>query len=120
MSRGLLLCEVGGARFAVAAAEVVAIEPAGAPGAEVQPAQAAFGGDGVARRLLVTGEGSRVGVDGVELEAEAGGLLGLPRPLAGLAGGSVRGFVEARGRLWPLLGLVPFEHYLRARARAPR
>src|SRR5215217_1008151 len=87
--RGMLFCHAGPHRLAFAAHEVLAIS---SPGEEADAASA---------RLA--------------FQAPAGAMPVLPAPsvTAHASGGSLRGFVLARGVLWPLLGLADFERFLR-------
>jgi hypothetical protein len=53
-----------------------------------------------------------VGVDTLEIEAESVYVMPLPELLDCVAGGSLVGFILARGEFWPLVRLVEFERYL--------
>jgi hypothetical protein len=109
---GMLLCRSGRSRVAFAAREVATIE---LPRDVVRPvgaARQAFGEPAGAERILVADSGEAVGVDALEIDAEPMELLPTPAVLEGLVGGSLRGFVQARGVLWPLMSLVDFGRYL--------
>jgi hypothetical protein len=58
-----------------------------------------------------------VGVDALEIDAESLTLLPAPALLRHIAGGSLRGFVQARGALWPLMSLVEFGRFLAPSSR---
>jgi hypothetical protein len=109
---GMLLCRSGENRVAFAAQEVATIE---LPQDMVRPvgaARRAFGEPEGAERILVADSGEAVGVDTLEIDAESLELLPVPALLSGVVGGSLRGFVQARGALWPLMSLVDFGRYL--------
>jgi len=106
----MLLCHAGSGRLAFLAHEVLAI----AAGAEVATsARLAFRAPAGASRVLVSPTGGAVGVDALEIDAEAHPVLPAPPVAVRASGGSLRGFVLARGVLWPLVGLVEFERFLR-------
>ncbi len=109
---GTLLCRAGADRVAFAAHEVATIESpttfGGVPGA----ARAAFGGDPGCERILVAATGEAVGVDALEIDSEPLTVLPAPRLLGQLAGRSLRGFIQVRDELWPLMSLVGFGRFL--------
>ncbi|MCP3099927.1 protein CrdC [Myxococcus sp. K15C18031901] len=109
--RGMLLCHAGAHRLAFLAHEVLAI--AAAAGEEAASARLAFRSPAGATRVLVAASGGAVGVDTLEIDAEAHPVLPAPPVAVRASGGSLRGFVLARGVLWPLMGLVEFERFLR-------
>ncbi|MCU0695284.1 MAG: hypothetical protein MUC96_02010 [Myxococcaceae bacterium] len=100
---GVVLCRVGGARFAAPCDEVDAI--ADAEGELVDPS-VAFGEvlAPVGRALQAAGQLLRV--DSVDVVASPGlSVLPTPLALAGLVGGALLGFVELSGQLWPLVSV---------------
>ncbi|WP_163861860.1 MULTISPECIES: protein CrdC [Myxococcus] len=114
--RGMLFCHAGPHRLAFAAHEVLAIS---SPGEEADAASArlAFQAPAGAMRVLVAASGGAVGVDTLEIDAESHPVLPAPCVTVHASGGSLRGFVLARGVLWPLLGLADFERFLRGLVR---
>ncbi|QSQ14247.1 protein CrdC [Myxococcus landrumensis] len=113
--RGMLLCHAGPHRLAFAAHEVVSIT---SPGGEAAASAAlAFRAPPGASRVLVATSGGTVGVDALEIDSETHWLMPVPGVVASASGGSLRGFVLARGALWPLLGLADFERFLRGLPR---
>lgn len=101
---GVVLCRVGGDRLAVRALEVRAFEPA--------DGTARYAGTGFDPRAvppldarLLRSDGQSLAVDSVEVFAEPLRLLPVPRVLARAWGGSLTGFIEASGALWPLISL---------------
>ena len=111
--RGMLLCHAGAHRLAFRAHEVASItSPAGRA---VACARRAFHAPDGASRALVTASGGAVGVDTLEIDAEPHLVLAAPPVAVRASGGSLQGFVVARGELWPLLGLADFERFLRER-----
>ena len=109
---GMLLCRAGADRVAFAAQEVSTIEsPTTFPGT-AGSARQAFGGAAGVERILVAASGEAVGVDALEIDAEPLTLLPAPALLRQVAGGSLRGFVQVRGTLWPLVSLVDFGRFL--------
>jgi hypothetical protein len=109
---GMLLCQAGTERVAFAAHEVATIESPTTFGGRAGSACRAFGESARAERILVAATGEAVGVDALEIDAEPLAVLPAPALLGRLAGGSLRGFVQARGALWPLMSLVDFGRYL--------
>ncbi|MCE9667971.1 protein CrdC [Myxococcus stipitatus] len=109
--RGMLLCHAGSHRLAFLAHEVLAIAAASAEAAT--SARLAFRAPAGASRVLVSPTGGAVGVDALEIDAEAHPVLPAPPVAVRASGGSLRGFVLARGVLWPLVGLAEFERFLR-------
>lgn len=109
---GTLLCHAGAHRVAFAAHEVAVIESAGERPGRFQSARRAFGGDAEAERVLVAPSGEAVGVDALEIEAESLYVMPAPELLEQVAGGSLVGFILARGEFWPLVRLAEFERYL--------
>lgn len=113
--RGMLLCHAGSHRLAFPAHEVVSITSPGDEDAAC--ASLAFRAPPGASRVLVAASGGGVGVDALEIDAETHWLMPVPPVVASASGGSLRGFILARGELWPLLGLADFERYLRGLPR---
>jgi hypothetical protein len=109
--RGMLLCHAGPHRLAFHAHEVAAI--ASPEGRDAASARRAFHAPDGAARVLVSASGGAVGVDTLEIEAEPHPMLPAPPVAVAASGGSLRGFVLVQGRLWPLVGLVDFERFLR-------
>ena len=109
---GSLLCHAGPHRVAFAAEEVVAIEAASDWVGRFHSARRAFGEEVGAARVLLAPSGEAVGVDTLEIEAESSYIMPSPELLLGVAGGSLLGFIFARGEFWPLVRLVEFERYL--------
>jgi hypothetical protein len=109
---GMLLCQAGAERVAFAAHEVATIESPTTFGGRAGSARWAFGEAARAERILVAATGEAVGVDALEIDAEPLAVLPPPLLLGQLAGGSLRGFVQARGALWPLMSLVDFGRFL--------
>ncbi len=109
---GMLLCQAGSGRVAFRAHEVATIESpstfGGTPGSACQ----GFGQSAGSGRILVAATGESVGVDALEIDSEPLVLLPAPAVLCRVAGGSLRGFVQARGLLWPLMSLAEFGRYL--------
>jgi hypothetical protein len=114
---GLVLCQAGTCRVAFAAQEVVAIEAARGFAGGGSPARQAFGEPGGAERVLLAAGGEVVGVDALEIDAEPLAVLPAPALLRRVAGGSLRGFVLARGALWPLISLAEFGRFLSPSSR---
>ncbi len=109
--RGMLLCHAGPHRLAFHAHEVASISmPAGR---EAASARRAFHAPDGATRVLVSATGGAVGVDTLEIEAEPHPVLPAPPVAVAASGGSLQGFVLVQGKLWPLVGLVDFERFLR-------
>lgn len=109
--QGMLLCHAGSHRLAFHAHEVASITSP--QGHAACSARRAFHADEGASRVLVSASGSGVGVDALEIDAESHPLLPAPPVAVRASGGSLQGFVQARGELWPLVGLVDFERFLR-------
>ncbi|MCP3140646.1 protein CrdC [Pyxidicoccus xibeiensis] len=108
--RGMLLCHAGPHRLAFHAHEVASIStPAGRAAAS---ARRAFQAPEGATRVLVSATGGAVGVDTLEIESETHPVLPAPPVAVRASGGSLQGFVEVQGKLWPLVGLVDFERFL--------
>jgi hypothetical protein len=114
---GMLLCQSGTERVAFAAHEVATIESPTTFGGLAGSASHAFGEPSRAERILVAATGEAVGVDALEIDAEPLAVLPAPLVLCRIAGGSLRGFVQARGALWPLMSLVDFGRFLAPLAR---
>jgi hypothetical protein len=114
---GMLLCRAGHQRVAFSAHEVATIESPSTFGGQAGSACQAFGADTAAERILVAASGEAVGVDALEIDSEPLALLPAPALLARVAGGSLRGFVQVRGALWPLMSLVDFGRFLAPSAR---
>ena len=109
---GMLLCWAGHHRVAFPAHEVATIESPGTFGGVAGSACRAFGVATGAERILVAASGEAVGVDALEIDSEPLTLLPAPALLGQVAGGSLRGFVQVRGGLWPLMSLVDFGRFL--------
>jgi hypothetical protein len=109
---GMLLCRAGNHRVAFAAHEVATIESPSTFEGVVGLVCRAFGGVAGAERILVAASGEAVGVDALEIDSEPLPLLPAPALLGRVAGGSLRGFVQVRGGLWPLMSLVDFGRFL--------
>ncbi|XXF80262.1 protein CrdC [Myxococcaceae bacterium GXIMD 01537] len=109
---GTLLCHAGPHRVAFAADEVAVIEAAGEWAGRFHSARLAFGEEAGASRVLVAASGEGVGVDALEIDAESLFVLPAPHLLGCVAGGSLRGFILARGEFWPLVRLDGFGRYL--------
>lgn len=109
--QGMLLCHAGPHRLAFHAHEVVSITSP--QGRSACSARRAFEGAPGASRVLVSASGGAVGVDTLEIDAEPRPVLPPPPVAVHASGGSLQGFVLARGQLWPLVGLVDFETFLR-------
>ena len=110
---GTLLCRAGEDRVAFAAHEVDTIESpttfGGRAGWACRTCPEAPHASG---RILVAGTGEAVGVDALEIDAEPLVLLPTPGLLSRVAGGSLRGFIQVRGALWPVMSLVHFGRFL--------
>ena len=109
---GMLLCRAGANRVAFAAHEVATIESPSTFGGTAGSARAGFGMPSGAERILVAATGEAVGVDALEIDSEPLTLLPAPALLCRVAGGSLRGFVQVRGALWPMMSLVDFGRFL--------
>lgn len=114
---GMLLCRAGEHRVAFSAHEVATIESPSTFGGLAGSACRAFGAVTGSERILVAASGEAVGVDALEIDSEPLPLLPAPTLLTRLAGGSLRGFVQVRGALWPLMSLVDFGRFLAPSAR---
>lgn len=112
--QGMLLCHAGSHRLAFHAHEVASITSP--EGKAACSARLAFQEVPGASRVLVSGAGGAVGVDTLEIDAEPRLVLPPPPVAVRASGGSLQGFVLAQGELWPLVGLVDFEHFLRVLA----
>ena len=109
---GMLLCRAGADRVAFSAHEVATIESPSTFGGRAGSASQAFGGAEGCERILVAATGEAVGVDGLEIDPEPLSLLPAPALLGRVAGGSLVGFIQVRGALWPLLSLVDFGRFV--------
>ncbi|WP_225410471.1 protein CrdC [Stigmatella hybrida] len=109
---GILLCHAGADRIAFLAQDVTSIDLPSALDGRSLAAGLAFGHRSDPVRVLLSRPGEGVGVDTLEIDTEPHLILGLPSLLGRAAGGSLRGFILARGLLWPLVSLVEFEHFL--------
>jgi hypothetical protein len=109
---GTLLCRAGEGRVAFAAQEVASIESAETFGARAGSACQAFDEASCFERILVAATGEAVGVNALEIDAEPQSVLAPPALLQRMAGGSLKGFIQARGLLWPVMSLVEFGRYL--------
>ncbi|MBZ4418900.1 protein CrdC [Myxococcus sp. RHSTA-1-4] len=107
----MLLCHAGPHRIAFHAHEVASI--ASPEGVSAASARRAFQAPDGASRVLVSSSGGAVGVDTLEIEAEPHPVLPAPPLAVRVSGGSLQGFVVVQGKLWPLVGLVDFERFLR-------
>ncbi|WNG38691.1 protein CrdC [Archangium minus] len=109
---GMLLCRAGANRVAFAAHEVATIESPSTFGGRAGCANQAFDGGLGSERILVAATGEAVGVDALEIDSEPLTVLPAPALLGRVAGGSLRGFVQVRGALWPMMSLVDFGRFL--------
>ncbi len=109
---GMLLCRAGTHRVAFSAHEVATIESPSTFGGRAGQACQAFDEASRAERILVAASGEAVGVDTLEIDSEPLSLLPAPALLYRVAGGSLLGFVQVRGALWPLMSLVEFGRFL--------
>lgn len=109
---GTLLCRAGADRLAFVAHEVGRIESPETFEGPVGQARRAFGGAAGCERILVAPSGEAVGVDALEIDSEPLALLPPPALLGQVAGRSLRGFIQVRGELWPLVALAGFGRYL--------
>lgn len=91
---GLLLCRKDGARVAFLAEQIARIE----------------GENGL--KYLRTNSGEGVGVDSVEVFADAVAVLPPPRLMLAGIGGSLYGFVSVSGALYPVLRVNEFARFL--------
>ena len=114
---GILLCRAGEHRLGFAAIQVVAVEP-WTEGEPVPHARQGFALAAARGRVLVSESGDSLGVDAIEVFREATDLMPPPRILVGGMGGSLRGFVRVKEKLWPILGLAEFSRFLSARGEA--
>ncbi len=114
---GTLLCHAGAHRIAFPAQDVAVIDTPDLHGGRLRSARQAFGEPPGAFRVLLAPSGETVGVDALEIDSEVHHVMAPPRVLERLAGGSVLGFIHARGLLWPVIRLVDFEHYLASATR---
>jgi hypothetical protein len=117
---GTLLCRAGEDRVAFAAHEVDTIESPttfGGRAGWASPRRAEEPGAHATGRILVASTGEAVGVDAVAIDAEPLTMLPAPRVLSRMAGGSLRGFIQVRGALWPVMSLVHFGRFLAPSAR---
>jgi len=100
---GVVLCRVGDARLAVRCDEVEVIADAPREGVD---AGLAFGLPRQAAGRSVKVQGRSLRVDSVDVvTAEGLAVLGVPLVVSGLAEGSLRGFIEVSGALWPLVSV---------------
>ncbi|HEX8536279.1 MAG TPA: protein CrdC [Cystobacter sp.] len=109
---GTLLCRAGEGRVAFAAHEVDSIESPETFGGWAGSACEAFAEESSSGRILVAASGEAVGVNALEIDAEPFVVLPAPAVLARVAGGSLRGFIQVRGMLWPVMSLVDFGRFL--------
>ena len=114
---GTLLCRAGAHRVAFAAHEVATIESPATFGGRAGAARQAFDGTTGCERILVAATGEAVGVDALEINPEPLTLLPASRMLGQLAGRSLRGFIQVRDELWPLMALAAFGRFLALSAR---
>jgi hypothetical protein len=108
----MLLCRAGANRVAFAAHEVATIESPSTFGGRAGCANQAFDGGAGSERILVAATGEAVGVNALEIDSEPLTVLPAPALLGRVAGGSLRGFVQVRGALWPMMSLVDFGRFL--------
>ncbi|MEW6433836.1 MAG: hypothetical protein AB1730_20215 [Myxococcota bacterium] len=110
---GVVLCQGGGDRLAVLAGDVVGVER---PSGEAPHAGGLFGGaaSAPADAHLLRHETAALVVGALEVHGERLRLLPVPRVLAGLVGGALRGFVVVAGGLWPVVSLPALDGLLRA------
>lgn len=111
-SGGLLLCRAAGHPVAFPASHVVSVETWSSAADGFPHARAAFGQTPERGRALISESGEAVGVDAVEVCSEPQAYFRAPEILAAAAGGSLRGFAEAKSELWPVHDLVAFARYL--------
>ena len=109
---GTLLCRAGEGRVAFSAHEVASIESPETFGGWAGSACQAFDEQSPSGRILVAASGEAVGVNALEIDAEPLSVLPAPTVLARMAGGSLRGFIQVRGTLWPVMSLVGFGRFL--------
>ncbi len=109
--QGMLLCHAGPHRLAFHAHEVASITSPRE--LDACSARLAFEEAPGASRVLVSASGGAVGVDTLEIDAEPRPVLPPPPEAVRASRGSLRGFELARGELWPRVGLVDFEHFLK-------
>jgi hypothetical protein len=114
---GTLLCHAGAHRIAFPAVDVAVIDAPGLHSGRSRSARQAFGEPAGASRVLLAPSGETVGVDTLEIDAEAYRVLPASPVLQLLAGGSLLGFISVRGVLWPLVRLVEFERFLAGASR---
>lgn len=109
---GVVLCAVGDTGVAVLAREVAAVE---APDGVAPWAGRDFALRGAPpeEARLLRGGSAAVVVDRLEVHAEPLPLLAVP-PALGAAGRALVGFVEAAGRLWPVVSLAAMARRLEA------
>src|SRR5437868_13763868 len=118
MVAGLLLCRAADGYLAFRARDVVSVE-AWSASARSPHARLAFGYSPQHGRALVSAGGDAVGVDEVSVFAEPSAVMATPALLDRALGKSIAGFVFARDRLWPLLRLSEFSHFLSAHGGMP-
>lgn len=109
---GMLLCQAGANRVAFAAHEVATIESPSTYSGRAGSACQAFGSTLASGRILVAATGEAVGVDTLEIDSEPIPLLPVPPLLRRVAGGSLRGFVQVHGALWPMMSVAGFGRFL--------
>src|SRR6218665_490839 len=114
---GTLLCRAGDDRVAFAAQEVATIESPSTFGGLAGSASRAFNGASVTGRILVAVSGESVGGGTLAIDAGPPSLLPAPGLLARIAGGSLKGFIQVRGALWPVMSLVDFGRFLAPSSR---
>jgi hypothetical protein len=114
---GTLLCQAGMYRIAFPAQDVAVIDVPTLHAGRWRSAREAFGEPPAAFRVLLAPSGETVGVDSLEIDAEEHRVMAPPLVLARWVGGSLLGFIYARGALWPLVRLVEFEHFLASASR---
>jgi hypothetical protein len=108
---GLVLCTAGEHRLAFHARDVTGIDVWAQVAEGVPYARTAWKLPPAAGRLVVQDDAAMV-VDTLEISADPLPALGVPRVLEHACGGSLTGFVMARGQLWPVLTFTPFARFV--------
>lgn len=108
---GVVLCKVGSARLAVACNEVDAIADVDASAIDAAWAYGSQKNGDAGRAVQCRGRQLRVdSVDVVALEGVP--VLPVPFALSTIADGSITGFVELSGALWPVVDVVQLVTHL--------
>lgn len=114
---GLILCQAASNRFAFPAQHVSTIET-WRPGGGAPHASNVFDVEGHRGKIIRHASGAGVGVDAVEVHGEDVSLLPAPRVIAASTGGSLYGFAAVDDKLYPVLRLSEFAHFLQHREGA--